>query len=457
MIETLPARAVRTATVRMPDRAVVPLLLAAITLVGWARLPWAARKVVWAEDGALFLTELEKFGFWPTLFKPYTGYLQFWPRVLTELAAGTGHLGLFADLISFLSCLAVGALGAGVYVWSRSVTADRRLRAAFAVLPVLVPMAPMEVLGNVANLHWFVIWACAFLLLELPRTWRGAAALAVLAATFALTELQVAVLLPLLLVHRGSRKAWAVRAGWSLGLVAQGVSALLAPRVTVPDHMNSESIAVGYFVNGPLAVLVGDTGTAGGLLARFGPGLAVASALPFIMCAAVALVRGSRHVRLLTATLLAASAALWFAAVWVNVSADMGPLFDYAHFTPGQFRNVSTFRYGFVPGLCLLGVVVLAVVALLTPASPKRPASRWADALRRARPVALVGVPTLLAAVLLASFTTATTQRSGQPLWAPSVEAARAVCAAHPRLGTAQVAQAPAGWASDLPCSALTR
>lgn len=447
MIETVPVASSRRSLAALDDRLVAVAVAGAAAGAAWLRLPRAVRDVVWAEDGARFLTELTREGFWPTLFKPYTGYLQFWPRVLTEIAAQAG-LVHFAELISVVACLAVGAIGGGVYLWSRAVVSSAFVRLGLAVAPVLVPMAPIEVLGNVANLHWFVLWASIWLMLKEPTTKGGALALAALAASFALTEIQVAVVVPLLVVHRGSRNAWIVRGGLLAGLFVQIVSTLLAPRVTMADHLGFDSIVAGYFVNGPLAVLVGDQARAGALLADHGIGVAIAAFVPFVACATYAIVRGRPLVRAVVVTLLLTSAATWFAALWMNVSSAFVPMFGYAVFSPGQFRSMSYYRYGFVPGLCLLGVVLVASGVMLARA---RGSSSSAVRRRATGAALLVG----LGLVFTHSFSAPKTLRDGQPSWEPSYVAARAVCLAHPRLMSAQVAEAPATWAADLPCSVL--
>jgi hypothetical protein len=407
--------------------------------------------VVWGEDGALFLHDLAGRGFLPTLFEPYTGYLQFWPRVLTKLAITVARPEQYGSVITIVSCACVGIIAAAVYVWSSAATSSPWFRAMLALLVVTVPLAPVEVLGNVANLHSYLLWATAWLLLWTPRSWAGAVALALLAASFALTEIQVVFVLPIVLVNLRSARAWLVRGGLVIGLGAQLLASLGHPRLTQPDHLNTESTVAGWLVNGGLGAVVGDERVAGNHLADWGLQLAVVVWLVFVACFVYVLVRGDRRERVLACAFLTASAVVWFAAMWANANVFLTPMFDYAHYDANSFRaSMHYYRYGVPSSLFLAGLLVLAAATRHRRVRDAGPTGRR-PARGRIALVAAGALPVVLLAVQLLSFSTTHSYRVGVSPWADGFRVAAETCR-QDASATVQVAQAPGGWAAELPC-----
>lgn len=102
------------------------------------------------------------------------------------MAATVAPVDAYATAISLLSCVVVAAAAVTVYFLSRTIVEPAPLRAMLAVIPILLPVGPQEVLGNAANLHWYLLWLAPWLLLHKPATVPGRAFLfsaALLAAT----------------------------------------------------------------------------------------------------------------------------------------------------------------------------------------------------------------------------------------------------------------------------------
>ena len=103
-------------------------------------------------------------------------------------------------------------------------------RLALGAVTVLVPAAPIEVSGNAANLHWYFLWLAPWLLMAAPTRWLTGIALGVVALLAGLTEIQVALFVPLVLVEARNRYRLPVVVGLLLGVAAQVVATLTSPR-----------------------------------------------------------------------------------------------------------------------------------------------------------------------------------------------------------------------------------
>lgn len=204
-------------------------VLAGASVTAWLRLTAVTRGTIWAEDGKYLNDALVRRGL-GDLLRPNGGYLQLVPRVVAALVLALAPVTQFALALTAAACLTAGVCAAVVYVCSSAVTSSTLARAGFASVTVLAPMLPVEVLGNMANIHWFFLWAAPWLLLYSPRTRAGAAALGAFALVGALSEIQVLVALPLVLVDRRNRLKWVVAGGLALGGAAQVATTLLNPR-----------------------------------------------------------------------------------------------------------------------------------------------------------------------------------------------------------------------------------
>lgn len=144
----------------------------AVAALTWWRLGPATRGTVWAEDGGVFLRERLALGPVDSLLHPYAGYLHLVPRVLVDVAWSL-PVEEYARALSVGACLVVGAVAATVFVLSRGVVPQWPLRMLLAAVPALLPLAPFEIAGNAANLHWFLLFAVPWLLAYRARTWWG--------------------------------------------------------------------------------------------------------------------------------------------------------------------------------------------------------------------------------------------------------------------------------------------
>jgi hypothetical protein len=134
--------------------------LVAATIVELGRqsgLP--AWQTMWAEDGTIFLADAVADPFPSTLWQPYAGYMLIVPRLAAEIMAAF-PLEDAAWIDAVLASGLVASVAIFVYFASSTTYNHRASRVALATMIVLVPVAGFEATANLANVHWYLVFAC---------------------------------------------------------------------------------------------------------------------------------------------------------------------------------------------------------------------------------------------------------------------------------------------------------
>ena len=416
-----------------------------LTFAAWLRLPEVSRGTVWAEDAAVFLKETISIGALQSIPEPYSGYLHVIPRALSGLAYTLAPIDSYAHAMSLLSCAAVAAIAVSVFYLSRSVIPQVPLRLMLAAIPVFLPVAPLEVLGNAANLHWYLLWLSPWLLLHQAERWYGKATLFVVALAVACSEIITGLFLPLALWTIIRRKNYWASSGLILGVGLQILVTASKPRYTTVapqgDAVEPLSVVYGFVLQAIGSMWETDRRTVASSVVNFGGFAMIVPVTIVLGLLAYVILRGSLKWKAMAAYAVGAAAACWTAAIIVNAQAS----FNYAAFTMddwlGQF---GFFRYAAAPSMFLLALVPLA----------------FGVAIERSREGSLrVGflAPAIMLMFLLVNYFPATTTREAGPEWRMGVEAARDACAADPALVAATVHAAPTDWRADIPCAILLK
>ncbi len=398
----------------------VALLGIVCAVAAWLRIPSVARDTLWAEDGRNFLQDAVNHGPLASLTIPYAGYLHTIPRIIASVTVSFVPVAQWANAMTAGSCLVAGILAAVVFACTRDVVPWLPGRILIAGLTVLAPLAPREVLGNAANVHSLVLWTVFWMLLFTPRTRAGSIILGVVALLGAATEIQCLLLLPLALIRWRDRWRWPIFAGLAIGLTMQLFVTLVWPRSQSGNPpIETMSIAYGYLINAVMP-LVTPQNTIGPVLASTGPLVGIA-VLAVIACAlAYVLFRGHAVQRITAAALVAGSIAFYSISVITNPNS----FYDYARFGRDELAGVWLARYGVVPSMMLVAVVILAISIAVS--------RRHAGAGRRLlgdRKLLTGGVALgVVAALLLAQFIPQETRRSYGPQWSAQVTAAAREC-----------------------------
>ncbi len=415
----------------MPKRELfVSLAVASVaSVLAWFRLDGRTRGVVWAEDG-MFLQDRLEAGPLVSLVDPYQGYLHLVPRAVVEVAALV-PLEDYAVAVTGLCCLTVGAVAGLVHACSRDVVGSRAARVVLGLVTVLVPTAAAELLGNTANLHWFLLWLTPWVLLCRPTSWRQGWALGAVLLAVTLTEIQAVYFVPLLLVGIRDRRRIPMAVAMLAGLAAQLVMALTVYR---PDDEGTPSVpdlVQGYGLHVFLQMWRPATGGVGDVLVDHGWSLVVLASAPFLVVLA-ALVAGSRtrDRLLLTGTLLVGALAPYVVGMVLNFRSFLA--FD--GFALDTLAVFAPLRYAVVPAMFVLAAAVVV-------------ADRGPRVLRAA---VLAGV----LALGLWHLDPGPTNRSEERGWSAAVDEAAAWCR-DTGVAMVQVKTAPVSWEIFLDCAVV--
>jgi hypothetical protein len=417
------------------EGAVVLLLSAAVALF---RLPPGRLDTIWAEDGVVFLRQAEEsMGLGP-LFRPYSGYLHLLPRLVAEVASWL-PLHLAGLVFSISAALVVGTASWSVWVFGRAHLPSPWLRGGLAAAVALVPAGGLEAADNVANSHWFLIFAAFWALIGRRRSAWGHVLPALIVMLAALSDPLAVVLLPLALGRLVllPRREWWVAGTYLIAMTVQLIVVLSAERTTGARPAAME-IAFGYALRVVSTSIVGNGGTqrlvgAGGRELVWTVGVVIAAAL------LVALLFSRPERRPLIVTAAVASVGLFCVESLFALNVEYPPAGALAN-----DLHLSA-RYTIVPSLLLLSALAVAAQGVA-----ERLSGSWR---------ALVLVTALVPVALMAGFDyrSEPDPRATAPEWSDSVEGAEQECAAG---GPDQVVVLPIAptepWAVELTCGIVT-
>ncbi|MFJ3385810.1 MULTISPECIES: hypothetical protein [unclassified Curtobacterium] len=439
-------------------RRTLPTALAAVVLavvataLAWYRLGPTTRGTVWAEDGGVFLRERLTYGEAGSLLRPYAGYVQLLPRLVVDLGFRR-PIEDYAVTVAGASCLVVGVVAAAVFVLARDVVPAWPLRVVLAAVPVVLPIAPYEISGNAANLHWYVLLLAPWLFAHRARTWWGSGVVAAIALGAVLTEPQTLVFTPLLVLAwwhaRGRLLALPVTVVTALAGAAQVTAALTNTRLSRPGDPTIADVVRGYLLQPLAGAWTRDLGAVATAVTRHGW---IVLVVPLVVVGAVlvgAVVLAPWRTRVLVAALAGGSVVVWTAALVANASADQ----HWGVLPVTAFTAAAPLRYSAAAAMLLVSAVVVAASVLV---DRRCWSVRGRGTARGIAPAvaAVVGWAAIAVVVAAAvgSAAPGATQRDDGPLWRPQITGQLDACRADPS-GSVAVTTAP--WGATLPCSVL--
>lgn len=433
---------VSSLVLRWVDRAVPLGIMIGAAAIAWVRLLPVDRNTAWAEDATFFLSGQLQHGTVGSLFLPYQGYLHLLPRLLVDVAVHVAPIEDYALTMTKLTVLVVGTVGALVYVLSAPYVASRSTRIALAVVPVIAPLSPVEILGNAANLHSFLLYLAPWVFLARPRNWWTAAGLGMVAGLVCCTEIQCLFFLPLLVLRVRQPRRWPIVAASVSGLVCQIVTTIAYPRTaSTQPPIGLPDILWGFVLEPFAQSFTSDWQRLGRAVVRDGGWIVI---VPFIAaCIGIgfAVRYGKAGHRVAIASMIGGSALTWSAALVLN----RVPQLRYGEFTTEQMQGLGTSRYAAVGSLFVLAsLIVSADVAFFV----------------RRRALCLIGfvAVALLVVIAVSNWSPESRTRDHGPVWSTQVQAARPRCAATggPTGVVIQAAPFPR-WSVTVPCAMIAQ
>lgn len=389
------------------------------SLICWMRVRPIERGRLYAEDSAVFLAGWFS-GHGPlAIFQPYEGYLQFIPRIASGFVALTPvyYWGLATTAAA---CIVVGAIGSVSFYSARSLVTSYPALVAIALVPALLPLAAVEPLGTLCNLHWWALYGIFWIIFTRPTTRRTAAVLVVYTLFLGLSEIQIAFFAPLAfwsIVRSKNRAQRLVNAALIVSCAAQGVAFLFSSHaIYSTDPQDFHQVVRGFFLNAFGGTVTSSQSFLQSLAMLFGYyGLALLAAISLVPVL-IALARAANRERLAMVYSGVTGVILWFFAVYVGRNSGGPPVY--------------LIRWGMGAAFCLLIVWIVALDQLILA--------------RRLDNVLAWFVVAALLIIQSFSFTTKNDFRIDGPEWTDFVASARAECATGADAVTAAVI--PSGW-----------
>jgi len=406
------------------------------TAIAWMRMPAGVAGQLYAEDGRTFFGDWFTHGGWSLLIEPYAGYQHLVPRVTSWTIMSVFPAQWWATATNLAACSIVGAVAGLVFFFSRDVTSFWPSRVALGLLTAVAPIVGFEALGNLANLHWFLLYLSIWVLLAIPRSVIGAWGMGAVALLCTATEPQCAMFLPLAVwaVVR-SRRSRPVVLCWTVGVVAQVVTTLIAPREIADHYPPLLSTVEGYVLNVGMTLGSLHPGVLGPVLARTSWWIGSIGVLLVFAVAVLGAVWGERRERVAITALLYGSIVSWTASFVLGAN----PIFFYSEMTPEQLGEPLLIRWGTAAGL-MLGATLFVAIGVVARRRPDR---------RRGAFAAIGLIVIVMAANLV------WTEPAASDDWERSVDEAAATCTDNPD-AVRDVATPPGpDWVVPLPCSVL--
>jgi hypothetical protein len=390
---------------------------------------------MWAEDGAVFLSQAVSHSLVANLFTPYSGYLHFAPRLLAQ-ADTLFPLRDAAWLYAVEGSMVATGCALVVFRATRGLIGSRTLRFTLAAAMLCLPLAHYELLANLVNIQWYLTATVLWVLIWRPRTASGRSVACLVAFLAAGSQPLVAIFLPVAVLRVLTTRTWwenAATIAYAAGLSCQAWSLIAHP---APSASALAYVQAGAPLIAKLFVLRVGLGTLGGtgptdtLWAHFGILAAIVATLLVIGAVVLGLRRAVRPVQVWAVTAMITGALLF--AYMTHARYVLIAL------APGQDPLQWDSRYSYVPVILMLAALAMAGGNILTRLPPR---TRW---------VTLTLGLACLVALWIPGFCEGT--RAG-PTWSVALASADARC--HRPGEPVAVTIAPPPWTAQIPCSLL--
>ena len=413
-----------------------PVLGIVAAALAWTRVSAGQNDKLYAEDGTLFVRDWMLGGHLSLMWQPYAGYLHVIPRGVGWFVTAVVPVAWWGYAVSVIACGLVGAVAALVFLYSADIVAYYPARIALGLITVLIPIAGIEPLGNLANVHWFLLYLMPWLLMATPRSRPGLIVATALALVATLTEPQCLIFAPLALWRFLTAPAVRpVQLGWAVGIAGQAVSYLISPRPHIPGRPPVMSILDGYVLNVGLPIITSRAHLFGATLVRWGWWIGFAWLAGLLAFAGVGFLFARTPARVMLVALVLGSAASWGLSYVVNNVADL----YYSLWTADRLADPTLMRWGTAASMMLAATIPITVGVLV-----ERFPTWW--------PAATAAL-TLFVGVMAADLTHRVPVDGST--WSSQISAAQPACSQAPDSNIILHIQPYPEWVLDMPCSLI--
>lgn len=405
------------------------LVTVVASVLHFARLPSIAYDTMYAEDGGTFVQGTLTGDHWLT---PYAGYMHAIPRMIASVVTSSLPISWWAWGVGIGAALTIGAISGLAFVVSRQLGATTPVAIAAAAFPVLLPVAGIESLANISNLHSYMPYGIVFALLAAPRHWLPRAVLAIATAAMVATEIQALLLAPLaaVLLWRSPRVRWPAVLGYAIGAIIQVVAYFTSARDVSSGGTPPVAVVRGFLFDVVLGSVMGRTGVAQRIVSDLGWWIPLGMLVVWLIVMTYILRPHPARLALAWYLIMVAGASWTMSQTLNNFAA--------VDFIDGPFKLV---RWGTLPALLYCGTALLVAGTLADQAS------------RRTRTIVHGALLTLLAFQAL-SFQVPS-DRTGV-FWSTEIDRAEQACGNRMAEDTVTIPILPGDWVAELPCEAVT-
>jgi hypothetical protein len=395
----------------------------------------SAWDTIWAEDGSIFLADGLNDSLVGKVVEPYGGYVHVLPRIVGAIVAAL-PLENAAFSFALASFVTVSLVSTFVFFASAQLIESVALRLTLSVLVLLLPAAGSELLGNITNIHFFLLYGCFWALLWRSESNAALASRGAVTAAATLGDPLAAAYLPLALwsaVKRRTRRALVVPVIFTCGLAVQAAAMLATgsgPQRGTRFDAGDIPTLLSLRVAGSL--LVGDR-FIDDLWFRFGRWFSYIALAIVVSLLAVAVVRVDRRRKAFVVLCASYAVFLFCFYLWGRGSAGMRPGSSAATW------HLAGARFTLTPILLLMTALLV-----LADGEAKESLGRWV------RRFAVVFV-----AILVAANFSLKSERSLGPRWKPKLAEARSQCKRDPAPVRILVAPAPFGFFVSTTCERI--
>lgn len=414
------------------------VLYVAMFVVGTAatlfRTDPAAWNLFWAEDGKVFLEDSYRGSFLENLFHPYAGYMHLVPRLIAEPVSAFVPADWAAVAFTVSASAVWSAVAVLVFDFARGHVRSLAIRIVLWVMVIAIPVGGLEVVGNIANSHWFLMAAAFWALAARDRGGWQITAASLTVGVAALSDPLTAMLAPLVLLRVLLLRTWranVVSIVFATTILLQMLVVLGTERDTSEMHPSPGAMFRSFVMRVIVGGFVGRTNTDHLRNIIGNDGLYSLGIGILVVLVTIALLCLRRSAMPLIA--LVFSVAFTLVTTWLTWSA-------LARHAP-EFVIIGGSRYSVTPILVMYAVVVIGADLLARRSTG------------RARP-AVVSMLVLLLGLLVVSWSADYAPKYRPILPDAGVQYELQGC----RDGVVSIEILPGGgtyWVADLPCAAF--